>query len=248
MNLCKCGCEAFVQKTYKTGHNPKNLNKKFSEDHKRKIALGNKGKIVSEETKRKLSLANKGKKNSEETIQRMKLAHTGIKFSEERKMKISKGNKGIKKPYLIERNKKMIWTQEMREKIRLAALKRIFPKKDTKIEVAIQNELSTRGYAYYCHYPIKGQPDIAFPEQKIAIFADGCYWHNCKECGFENKREKQDMRDKFVLETLQSEGWLVLRYREHEINGNTAGVADEIEEAVMLATYGNEELMGWLNK
>ena len=28
-----------------------------------------------------------------------------------------------------------------------------------------------------------GNPDFFFPEQKIAVFVDGCFWHGCPRCG-----------------------------------------------------------------
>jgi DNA mismatch endonuclease (patch repair protein) len=114
-------------------------------------------------------------------------------------------------------------------------LKIIVPLKDTTIERLLQDELSSRGYAYYCHYPVKGQPDISFPDQKIAIFADGCYWHNCKDCGFENARPERGNRDAQITKHLQSQGWLVLRYWEHEIRVNLKGVVDAIETQLLVS-------------
>jgi very-short-patch-repair endonuclease len=42
--------------------------------------------------------------------------------------------------------------------------------------------------------------------------------------------------DSEINHTLQSQGWLVLRYWEHEIKANTEGVVDEIEDCLMNAT------------
>ena len=59
MNLCKCSCGQEVTKErnkYINGHY--NKNKKFSDDHKRKIGEGSKGKKrkpLSDEHKRKIS-------------------------------------------------------------------------------------------------------------------------------------------------------------------------------------------------
>ncbi|NOY83004.1 MAG: hypothetical protein GXP31_18555 [Kiritimatiellaeota bacterium] len=30
---------------------------------------------------------------------------------------------------------------------------------------------------------IKGSPDFYFPEERLAVFIDGCFWHGCKLCG-----------------------------------------------------------------
>ncbi len=71
--------------------------KHHSEETKKKIGIGNKGKIVSDETKRKLSEINKGKKHSEETKKKMSESSKGEKHSmfgkhhsEETKKKMSK--------------------------------------------------------------------------------------------------------------------------------------------------------------
>jgi G:T-mismatch repair DNA endonuclease (very short patch repair protein) len=66
------------------------------------------------------------------------------------------------------------------ELIRQFRLGRVYPKKDTSIECAMQDELLRRGIRFVKHLPIlnRCQADIAFPERKIAVFCDGDYWHN----------------------------------------------------------------------
>src|ERR1043166_4090789 len=29
------------------------------------------------------------------------------------------------------------------------------------------------------HAPIFGSPDFIFPKVRLAVFVDGCFWHNC---------------------------------------------------------------------
>lgn len=104
---------------------------------------------------------------------------------------------------------------EYREKImRGLAVKP--PYRDTKIERKLQRLLTKAGLKYETHYHIGwlSKPDIAFPNLKIAVYADGCYFHDCPACGFGNGRP-QDQR---IDRTLASQGWLVLRYWGHEIN------------------------------
>ena len=106
-----------------------------------------------------------------------------------------------------------------REKIRAARLRQVFPVKDTSIERAIQQALSTRGIPFVKHLPILNccQADIAFPERKLAVFCDGDYWHN-----------RPDTRSKDIAQEmiLRANGWHVLRFWEHEINANAAACAD----------------------
>lgn len=66
---------------------------KTSEETRRKISIGNKGKKVSEETKRKISLATKGRKGispSKESREKNRLAHLGKYHKLETKMKRAK--------------------------------------------------------------------------------------------------------------------------------------------------------------
>ena len=30
---------------------------------------------------------------------------------------------------------------------------------------------------------LRGNPDFLFPEARVAIFVDGCFWHGCPDCG-----------------------------------------------------------------
>lgn len=72
-----------------------------------------------------------------------------------------------------------------------------------------------------------GNPDIAFPEEKIAIFVDGCFWHGCPECNrplpqknrdyWKRKIERNIARDQRYNEELSEEGWTILRIWGHEL-------------------------------
>ncbi|MEI6411754.1 MAG: very short patch repair endonuclease [Bacteroidota bacterium] len=76
------------------------------------------------------------------------------------------------------------------------------------------------------NYPLPGKPDFVFPKLKIAIFADGCFWHghDCRNTRPEQnkdywakKRERNVRRDLEVTETLSCKGWNVVRIWECEI-------------------------------
>jgi len=79
---------------------------------------------------------------------------------------------------------------------------------------------------------LTGTPDFIFPEQKIAIFVDGCFWHGCKRCNlrpkthtkfWDKKISDNFKRDKLVNKLLKRKGWKVLRFWEHQIkNKSTA--------------------------
>lgn len=73
---------------------------------------------------------------------------------------------------------------------------------------------------------IFGHPDIAFPKMKIAVFIDGCFWHNCPFCGTLPKTNKKywipklgknKKRDLLVSRTLRKKGWHVIRIKECQL-------------------------------
>jgi group I intron endonuclease len=69
----------------------------LSDEHKRKIGEGNKGKVFSIERRTRISESQKGKNYSEETIQRLRDSHTGKIASNETKAKMSASRKGRKR-------------------------------------------------------------------------------------------------------------------------------------------------------
>jgi DNA mismatch endonuclease (patch repair protein) len=119
-----------------------------------------------------------------------------------------KGNK-----YALGKHWKL--SEEDKKKMRERRLKQIFPFKDTSIEIKLQNWLKKQGIEFETHHPILGQPDI-FIKPNICIFADGCYWHKCPQCGFGELRQ----RDLQITQELQKQGYMVFRLWEHEINNN----------------------------
>ena len=92
---------------------------------------------------------------------------------------------------------------------------------------------------------ITGKPDVAFINQRIAIFIDGCFWHGCPYCRRklpETNHEYWKRKIKRNVSLAQShnrrlcrDGWTVIRVWEHEI-ANTA-----IIKAKILQALGNKE-------
>lgn len=74
-----------------------------------------------------------------------------------------------------------------------------------------------------------GHPDFVFPEKRIALFADGCFWHGhgCRNGTpsdnaeyWKKKIKRNKARDKAVAKELTQKGWLVVRIWECEIKKN----------------------------
>lgn len=143
-------------------------------------------------------------------------------------------NNPAKRPEIREKIRKSVLKKyeqnpEILRKISEARLRQVFPKKDSTIEIIMQEALREKGLGFSTHYPIKGQPDIAFPENKLAVFCDGCYWHACS-VHFPNQKKRE--MDEHVNEYLHKEGWTVLRLWEHEINENVEDCVNKIMEVM----------------
>jgi hypothetical protein len=78
LGICACGCGAEVSGTWKQGHNPKNLGRTFTEEHRRRLSEsiklqrsqeganpGNTGHAPSAEARARMSAARKGRFHSD---------------------------------------------------------------------------------------------------------------------------------------------------------------------------------------
>lgn len=74
---------------------------------------------------------------------------------------------------------------------------------------------------------VYGNPDFVFQKQCVAIFVDSCFWHGChwhcrmpasNRTYWQNKLERNRVRDRQVNRVLKREGWLVIRIWEHQLD------------------------------
>jgi DNA mismatch endonuclease, patch repair protein len=55
--------------------------------------------------------------------------------------------------------------------------------KHTKPEIAVRKALRMAGIKYRLHASkLPGKPDLIIPKNKIALFINGCFWHQHKSC------------------------------------------------------------------
>ncbi|MEV7534598.1 very short patch repair endonuclease [Streptomyces hydrogenans] len=119
--------------------------------------------------------------------------------------------------------------------------------RDTAPEMAVRRLLHAAGLRYRVNVPVPGMPrrtiDIAFGGARIAVFLDGCFWHGCPEHAthpkanaewWREKLTKNMTRDRETTAHLQSQGWTVLRFWEHES-------PDAVARAITRAKSGNTE-------
>ena len=94
-----------------------------------------------------------------------------------------------------------------------------------------------------------GNPDFFFPNSKVAVFVDGCFWHGCSKCGhiprknnafWETKIRRNQERDADKTRQLISGGIRVLRFWEHELKEDASGCVNLITAAVSKAIRFNK--------
>lgn len=99
--------------------------------------------------------------------------------------------------------------------------------KETKIELQFKELI--KGLRFQYQPKIKGKPDFALKKFKTVIFIDSCFWHKCpkhfRQPGSNRiywtvKINRNVERAKEVDRQLKKEGWIVLRFWEHEIKEN----------------------------
>ena len=116
--------------------------------------------------------------------------------------------------------------------------------KDTAIECILRKELWSLGYRYRKNYKkLVGKPDIVLTKHKIAVFCDSEFWHGkdyeksvgrigTNQSYWKRKIARNIERDKEVTETLEKDGWKVLRFWEKDIKKDTQRCVQLILEAM----------------
>lgn len=70
------------------------------------------------------------------------------------------------------------------------------------------------------------KPDFVFRTQRIAVFVDGCFWHQCplhskvpegNRAFWEQKLRRNVERDADANKALKAEAWTVIRIWEHDV-------------------------------
>ena len=78
------------------------------------------------------------------------------------------------------------------------------------------------------HAQVFGRPDFVFPQKRIAVFVDGCFWHRHTGCKYSYEPKTRAMfwqrkflanitRDRLVNKTLRKAGWRVARIWECDL-------------------------------
>jgi DNA mismatch endonuclease Vsr len=94
-----------------------------------------------------------------------------------------------------------------------------------------------------CPARTQGNPDFWFPERRLAVFVDGCFWHGCPVCCGRSpkshteywtaKIERNRAKDRATTQKLESAGVRVLRVWEHELKQDIAGCVTAVHANLM---------------
>ena len=92
------------------------------------------------------------------------------------------------------------------------------------------------------HLQLPGNPDFAWPNEKVALFVDGCFWHG-HDCNrnltpkrnaelWRKKIARTIRRDRQNSRKLRDKGWSVIRVWECKLAKNPTRCVGRIERAV----------------
>jgi len=113
--------------------------------------------------------------------------------------------------------------------------------KNSKPELLFRRALWRENVRYRTHVKaLPGKPDITIKKYKLAVFVDGSFWHGYQ---WEYRRkqiktnrefwipkiERNMQRDRENRELLESAGYTVMRFWEHEIKQNLQACINQIK-------------------
>ncbi len=99
-------------------------------------------------------------------------------------------------------------------------------------EGRVEAALVASGVVGWVKHPreVLGKPDFFFPEQRLALFVDGCFWHGCPVCKplmpvshaeyWRAKIDRNRRRDNRHHRRLRRDGYHVMRVWEHELKAD----------------------------
>jgi len=177
---------------------------KRTKKHCENISKSLKGIEHSDKMKKNMSISMKGK-----------ISHRkGKNISDETKLKISKSLKGRASPFK---------GMKQSDKFMQSLHNRIMPYRDSKLEKMLQAFLISESILFDKHWSPKElinqkyyhRYDLHIKDINLLIEIDGCYWHGCKKCGFQDlEKTKRDKRQNYMAKKI---GYKVIRFWGHDI-------------------------------
>lgn len=136
-------------------------------------------------------------------------------------------------------------------KKRSKAMSAVKGKGNKTTERRLRSALASAGIAGWRMHArdVPGRPDFFFADSGLAVFADGCFWHGCPECGhypktnssfWKAKIQRNRIRDEQKTNELRQAGCIVLRFWEHELQQDLAGCIMRIDLVLNEATQSGD--------
>lgn len=103
------------------------------------------------------------------------------------------------------------------------------------------------------HLRLPGKPDFAFPQHRLAVFVDGCFWHGCPQCYrrpksrqeyWDAKFQRNKTRDRKVNRLLRRKSWRVVRFWQHELQRMPLSCVNRIQELLVAPQLKKSPLSG----
>jgi DNA mismatch endonuclease (patch repair protein) len=128
----------------------------------------------------------------------------------------------------------------------------LVPVRDTAPERALRDALARLGVLSpeFNVAKLPGRPDVVIPQQRVAAFANGCFWHNHQGCRhgrvpntgypWRLKFHRTRVRDAETRATLLARGWRVLTVWECALLGAEAWSRKQFDEAIAAFLGGTE--------
>lgn len=205
-----CSC-CFCSSQYKKDNPMYGKTYKMSKERKKKISESNKGKFNhSEDCECPFCTGLSGEEHS----------MYGKERPEEVKKKISESLKG------------RVQSEETKRK-RAESMSKVLSEKNwnkpTWIENKMKRFLRDNNIRYKFQYKVgRYCVDFYLPFYRLVIECDGCYWHNCNECGFGEGLNERDIRKS---KEIKDKGYNLLRVWEHDFKNDN--YKKEVKEKIV---------------
>ena len=111
----------------------------------------------------------------------------------------------------------------------------------TKPEKLLKLALASRGLRYSSGSRLPGKPDLVVVNARLAVFVDGCFWHQCPKHMtwpatngrfWKTKILSNVARDQKVRRLLRRNNWRVARVWEHSIRTDAVACARRLEQII----------------
>lgn len=127
------------------------------------------------------------------------------------------------------------WLSPEQRSRNMSAIRASGTKPEVALGRAIKTALPRRRIVSKADLP--GRPDFFLPAIRMAVFADGCFWHGCPAHGrrpadnadyWVPKLKRNRRRDRLVTQDLRELGVVVVRVWEHDLKRDVGPVVSRL--------------------